>query len=401
MKWFYIIFQLLVISLLVWNFLLVIFFYENIIDLSRNIKYSIITFTVLLNFYIINKLVKIIFYDPIKNLEITIKKFIIWKYKDDKIEFKKIFNSDFNYILTFFEKTLNTLKNIKDEFIHGKEIKSEVELWKEIQWTMLEKKILKIPSLDIIMKSKPSWEIGWDSYDIIKQDENYYIYVWDATGHWVGAWFVMIMVNALISWFAKIFKSGATILIKTNDILKPRVKANLLMSLLLVRWDETEKKIYMTWAWHEYLMIYKYKENKTYKIKSGWVALWMIKDISKLIKERWVNFEKNDVIVLYSDWITEAINKPKKDWTEEMFWEQRLMDSITNAPNNESWKYKSASNIFNNITIDLSKFMWYKFTQLDDVTLGVLHYKWCDKNDKKNEHKEIGNDFITEWSWYK
>jgi hypothetical protein len=58
----------------------------------------------------------------------------------------------------------------------------------------------------------------------------------------------MIMVNALISGFAKIFKSGADILSKTNEILKPRVKANLLMSLLLVRWNEKEKRVFMTGA---------------------------------------------------------------------------------------------------------------------------------------------------------
>jgi hypothetical protein len=56
----------------------------------------------------------------------------------------------------------------------------------------------------------------------------------------------MVMVNALINGFAKIFKSGASILIKTNEILKPRVKANLLMSLLMVRWDEKEKRAFMT-----------------------------------------------------------------------------------------------------------------------------------------------------------
>jgi hypothetical protein len=56
----------------------------------------------------------------------------------------------------------------------------------------------------------------------------------------------MIMVNALISGFAKLFISGAQIIGYTNEILKPRVKANLLMSLLLIRWDEKKKNLFMT-----------------------------------------------------------------------------------------------------------------------------------------------------------
>jgi serine phosphatase RsbU (regulator of sigma subunit) len=304
-----------------------------------------------------------------------------------------------NYALEFFARTLNTLKNIKSEFIHGKEIKWEVELGKEIQWKMLTKKLIEVPGLDVIVKSKPAWEIGWDSYDIIKEWENYYIYVWDATGHWVWAWFIMIMVNALISWFTKVFTSWANILAKTNEILKPRVKANLLMSLLLVRWDEKEKRIFMTWAWHEYLMIYKHKQQKTFKIKSGWVALWMIKDISKLLKEQEIKFEENDIIILYSDWITEAINKQSKDGTEEMFLEDRLMETINKSPKVTDKNYMSARSVFNNITIELSKFMWYKHVQLDDVTLAVIHYKWKDFDKTKDFPENIKEEYITEWNW--
>jgi serine phosphatase RsbU (regulator of sigma subunit) len=45
----------------------------------------------------------------------------------------------------------------------------------------------------------------------------------------------------------------------------------------------------------------------------------MIKNIHKLIKEQQVQFEEHDIIVLYSDGITEAINRPKKDGKEKMF----------------------------------------------------------------------------------
>lgn len=373
-------------------------FFSDVID-NKLAKYSILILCAIWGFYLIDKYVKKVFYQPIVDLEMIIKRFITWEFKNENIKFEKNNNPSLNFILIFFNQVINSLKNIKDEFIQGKEIKSEVDLWKEIQWKMLNKKLLTIPSLDILIKSKPAWEIGWDSYDIIKQKDSYYIYVWDATGHWVGAWFIMIMVNALISWFAKVFKSGAIILSKTNEILKPRIKANLLMTLLLVRWDEEEKKIFMTWAGHEYLMIYKQNQRKAYKIKSGWVALWMIKDISTLIKEKEIKFEKNDIIVLYSDWVTEAINKSSKDWFEEMFWEQRLIDSIENAPN-WVWKnYKTANSVFNNITIELSRFMWYKHTQLDDVTLAVIHYKWTEIKNESDFNNEIKQDYITEWNW--
>lgn len=399
MRWFYTIFQTIILMILIANPLMYFFYWDKFFELNEQDQLVTLAWIIVAEFIIIMFLIKKFFHGPIVRLEHTIKNFLVWNLKDTNIDFRKSFNPHLNYTLSFFSKTLNTLKNIKDEFIHGKEIKSEVDLGKEIQWKMLTKKLIKIPNLDVIVKSKPAWEIGWDSYDIIKEWDNYFIYVWDATGHWVWAWFIMIMVNALISWFSKVYKNWANILSKTNEILKPRVKANLLMSLLLVRWDSEERKIYMTWAGHEYLMIYKFNQNRTFRIKSGWVALWMIKDISKLLKEKEILFEENDIIVLYSDWITEAINKPRKDWTEEMFLEKRLEESINKAPNVNWGDYKSARSVFNNITIDLSKFMWYKHTQLDDITLAVIHYKttWFDS---KNDFSEnIDDEFITEWNW--
>ncbi|MDD3144732.1 MAG: PP2C family protein-serine/threonine phosphatase [Candidatus Gracilibacteria bacterium] len=399
MKSFYNIFKIILLLSLAINpmtfMILELYFKET----GLTIKIFIFLVITIISFFIIIYLVKKFYHDPIKKLELTIKHFLVGDLKDSEIVFGKTPNIHLNYALIFFSKTLNTLKNIKDEFIHGKEIKGEVELGKEIQGKMLTKKLIEVPSLDIIARSKPAGEIGGDSYDIIEQGDNYYIYVGDATGHGVGAGFIMIMVNALVSGFSKVYKSGATVLVKTNEVLKPRVKANLLMSMLLVRWDEKEKRLFMTGAGHEYLMVYKQSSKKTFRIKSGGVAIGMIKDISKILKEQEIKFEKGDIIVLYSDGITEAINKPRRDGTEELFGENRLEESINQAPNMKDKEYKSARSIFNNITINLSKFMGYKHTQLDDVTLAVIQYK-TDDFDKNNDFDEIiSKDFITEWNW--
>jgi serine phosphatase RsbU (regulator of sigma subunit) len=285
--------------------------------------------------------------------------------------------------------------------LKGKEIKWEVELAREIQEKLLNKKIIYPPSINIVARSKPLWEIWWDSFDVIQNSDNYYIYIWDATWHWVWAWFIMVMVNALISALTKVYISWAQILINVNETLKPRIKANLLMSLLLVRWNEKEKRLFMTWAGHEYLIIYKAKLQKCFKIKSGWLALWMIKDISKVTKEKEVLFEKNDIIVLYSDWITDSINSTDVSDIKDRFSENRLIKAIETAPNIKSKNYKTAQGVFNTISIELSKFMWYKHIQNDDITLVVLEYKSEDYDQLNDFPKDILNDksIITEWKW--
>ncbi len=357
---------------------------------------------IVLSEYLLIRWTFYIFYDkPIQVLELTIKKFLVGSLKNEEILFKKTINPHLNYVLFFFRKTLSTLKNIKSEFIHGKEIKSEVDFAAEIQDKLFHKNIPPVPHLEIIAKSLPAAEIWGDSFDIIPQGENYYIYVWDATGHGVGAWFIMMMVNALVSGFSKVSHKWNQILSLTNDIIKPRVKANLLMSMLLLRWNATEKRIYMTWAGHEYLMVYKHAQNKCFKIKSWWVALGMTKNIHKLLQEREISFEENDILVLYSDGITEAINQNKRDGNEIMFGEDRLVQAIEKSPNIGEMNIKTARWVFKNISIELSHFMWYKYLQLDDITLVTIQYI-SPQYKKEDDCSEIMSDeLVTDWNWHK
>ena len=89
----------------------------------------------------------------------------------------------------------------------------------------------------------------------------------------------------------------------------------------------------------------------------------MTKNIHKLLKERELDFTPKDIIVLYSDGITEAINLPEKTQDAMMFGEQRLMEAIEKSPSMKSKDYKTAASVFKNITIELSKFMGYKHFQ--------------------------------------
>lgn len=125
----------------------------------------------------------------------------------------------------------------------------------------------------------------------------------------------------------------------------------------------------------------------------------MTKNVHKLLKEKHINFEENDIIVLYSDGITEAINKPQKDGNEKMFGEDGLLKAIETAPNVNYHNYKSAQSVFNNITIELSKFMGYKYKQMDDITLAVLHYRPENFDITKDFSDTISDEFLSEWKW--
>lgn len=332
---------------------------------------------------------------PIQALNREIAKFMTGAKEELEIQ-PTTLSGGMNHLISFFIKSLQILKVFKDELRDGRKLRSEVEIASEIQRHILDKEEVIVPNLEIAMATTPATEVGGDSYDIIEwKDKNYYVYVWDVTGHGVPSGFVMMTVNALISALTLWELNGATILANTNRILKPRVKQNMMMSAVMLRWDSTKKAMYYTGAWHEFILVYKAKEQRVYKVKTGWVALGMVKDASKILKEQQIAFDPDDVIVLYTDGISEA--HYRSDPQGMLFWVDRIVESIMKCGK------RDALSIFKQITIDLSAFMWYKHKQYDDITLVVARYvpgnnPWTTTSTLPDE---ISFSHLTEWNWWR
>jgi hypothetical protein len=69
-------------------------------------------------------------------------------------------NPDARYVINFFNKSLEILKNFKEEFKAGRILKSEVEFASEIQRHVLKKNTIIIPSMDIVANTKSATEVG-------------------------------------------------------------------------------------------------------------------------------------------------------------------------------------------------------------------------------------------------
>lgn len=298
-----------------------------------------------------------------------------------------------NDIVAFFTKSLQVLKVFKKELRDGRKLRTEVEIASEIQKHALEHEETIIPSLEIAMATAPASEVGGDSLDIITgKDGNYYMYVGDVTGHGVPSGFVMMMTNALISAFVSADYRSSVVLAETNRILKPRIKQNMMMTCIMLRWNEAEKKMYYTGAGHEHLLVYKAKANQVFKVKSGGVALGMVRDSSKILKEMEIQFEKDDIVVLYTDGISEARYRSEQNGI--LFGVDRIVESIMKV------EVKTSENIFRQITIDLSGFMYYRHKQYDDITLLVARFVDAGKGETQSKlFQKIDPANITEWNW--
>ena len=349
---------------------------------------------ILIQFPILYTILYKAYIEPIQLLTQDIARFMTG-IQDEPLMKPNAWSSGMNKVIIFFIKSLQILKVFKQELRDGRKLRSEVEIASEIQKITLDQQNVVVPYLTVAMWSTPASEVGGDSLDIIQgRDNNHYIYIGDVTGHGVPSGFVMMIVNSLISAFSLSESNGASILSKTNTILRPRIKQNMMMTCVMLRWDANAKKMYYTGAGHEFVLVYKAKENKVYKVKSGGVALGMIKDSTKILKEQQIAFDPGDMIVIYTDGISEARYRSEQNGI--LFSVERIIESIIKLD------VKTAENIFRKITIDLSAWMWYQFKQYDDISLAVVEYNTAEAEAATllDISNYIDDTNITEWNWW-
>jgi serine phosphatase RsbU (regulator of sigma subunit) len=106
-------------------------------------------------------------------------------------------------------------------------------------------------------------------------------------------------------------------------------------------------------------------------------------------------FEVDDVIILYTDGISEARYRSEQEWV--LFGVDRIVESVMKCGR------RDAPTIFQQLTIDLSSFMWYKHKQYDDITLIVARYAWTIPEWTTTTSLPDGINFshITEWNWWR
>ncbi len=266
----------------------------------------------------------------------------------------------------FFNEITRDLEKISYDVRERRRMTSELDIAAQIQRDVLPKSAPESKGLDIVAKTRPAAEIGGDSFDFLKtaDDKQTILYIGDVTGHGVPSGIIMMMVNTLVrSMLSMGMVSSRDIVVLTNTLLSPKISSRLFMTLVMLRWDSENQKMYYTGAGHEHILVYRQKTEKVEAIRSGGIALGMIPDNSLIAQEKEIPLEIGDSILLYSDGMTEAKNK-----TGEMYTLERMVQSFQ-----KNGYFPSAESIFDHVTKDFQAFV-QEYVQIDDCSMIVIKY---------------------------
>lgn len=200
--------------------------------------------------------------------------------------------------------------NVQEVTAERSRIQTEMELAQKIQTSLLPDKA-ELKGYEALGYMKTADEVGGDYYDtIIGESERQFAVIGDVSGHGVTSGLIMMMAQTALHTIIRNEKDSTTadILAKVNRTLTGNIKKldeEKYMTMKLLELEPTGSVKYS--GAHLDSVVYRINSDKSEKLESSGFWLGIEDDIAPFLLEREIKLHSGDVLLLYTDGLTEAI----------------------------------------------------------------------------------------------
>jgi sigma-B regulation protein RsbU (phosphoserine phosphatase) len=264
-------------------------------------------------------------------------------------------------------------KSESDSGIH-RALHNDLENAKDVQKAFFPQEKLSIPGLTCEIFYKPAQTIGGDYYDFLPlQTDRWGIAIGDVSGKGIGAALLMAFLQASLRAQAMHTHSDLSRLIADLDrVIHASSPKHLYASLFYAEYEAVTRLLKYVNAGHNAPIVLQWKDNqyKILRLESSGTPLGLL-EISHFSSQA-LQLETGDVLVMYTDGITEAENP------EREFWGEHRLESLL-----RSCRDHTPAQIVNRILDEVLAFA-NGLSQNDDMTLMVLGVKDEEGFDRPN-----------------
>ncbi len=276
-------------------------------------------------------------------------------------------NDEIGLIADAIRNMTRQLKQAQEKLIESERLKHEVEVARRIQSILLPRSMPRMPGYEFTAAYHPALVVGGDYYDYFRMlGGQWGFLVADVSGKGVGGSLVMVMFRTIIHSEAPISSSPKELLLKAHESIVGEIPDDMYITCGIAALHPTKGEVLLTSAGHNPPLYYSAARDKAVflELEGAPVGLSMLdRDVlEEVLEERSINMDAGDVIMLYSDGITEAVNL-----NGEQFGEKRLKDLFYSVAS----KGASAEEIKDAILDSISAFT-RGAPQSDDITLLII-----------------------------
>jgi serine phosphatase RsbU (regulator of sigma subunit) len=195
-------------------------------------------------------------------------------------------------------------------------VREELRLASTIQTDLLPKGAPPVPGYDIAGKSVPAQLVGGDYFDFIAlNDPRYAICLGDVSGKGLPASLLMANLQATLRGQTMLDISPSICVQRSNRLLFQSTSSDKFVTLFVGILDPVAHALTYTNAGHESPFLLR-ANGELSRLTTGGVVLSILEDFA--YQEETVPLAPGDLLVIYSDGVTEAINPDERAFGEEL-----------------------------------------------------------------------------------
>lgn len=277
-------------------------------------------------------------------------------------------NDEFGQIAKIFNEMTRRFSEAQSHLLEQERIQQEMQVAQEIQHTLLPREVPQIEGFDVASLYRSAKEVGGDYFDFMLVGDNMLgIAVADVSGKGVPGSLVMTMIRTALRLEARGNRSATDVMAKVNSFVTPDMKKGMFVTMFYIVLDSRQRSISFSSAGHNPMILYREEGDRIYYLKPRGFPLGInLPDpalFEKSLTQENVRLKKGDILMAYTDGITEAMN-PRR----EQFGEQRLIEAIRRN------HHLAANEFVDKLSEEIIAFT-ENYPQNDDITCVVIKEK--------------------------
>ena len=239
-----------------------------------------------------------------------------------------------------------------------RELENELELSQVVQRALLPQQIPSIAGMEIAVFSRPAQIVSGDYFDFLEfKDGNYGFVIGDVSGKGMSAGMLMSSLQTAFHTLVPESDSPIKVLEKINHLYIHNINFTTFVTVFFGKIDPLTKTLTYSNAGHNPAFLYRHAKKQGEWLQPTGAAIGLMEQFN--VQSRNVQLENRDILLLYTDGVTEAINRQSHQYGSE-----RLAEVIKQ---NEE---RSAEDLIQKILEALNNFIGGQPLG-DDITLVV------------------------------
>lgn len=243
-------------------------------------------------------------------------------------------------------------------------LNAELEIAREVQERLFPQELPRVEGLDYYGACRPALGVGGDYYDFLTlPDEKFGIAIGDVSGKGIGASLMMASLQASLRGQAlHAGKDMAAMMEHINALVYEASTTNRYATFFYAQYDSASRILSYVNAGHNppFLLRGSDDDIEVIKLETGGPVIGMLPAMLVRYEQGSVELQKGDLLVGFTDGISEAMNPDEEEWGEDA-----MLEELKNIKN------LSAKEILERIVAGADNFA-AGAKQHDDMTLVVV-----------------------------